>query len=271
MFLKKTTNKTKNFLRIRSNLKNDLIHQIMLLAMQVVILAAGRGKRMGEYTESTTKAMLPIGKDQTPMLEKTVENCLVVGLNDFIFVVGYRKEDIIDHFSTQFYKKHCNVQFIEQTNVTDGTAKAVECAKPLLKEDKFILIYGDVVPTVQDVAGLVFIAERGLTVMGTREVENPSKYGVVEVNDKKEIQRIVEKSPNPPSNLINAGLYGFSDQSIFKFVEKVTVSARGEYELTDALQMFINSGRSIYIHPVKPQDIGTKDEYEKVKATVEVK
>lgn len=56
--------------------------------MQVVILAAGRGKRMGKYTERTTKAMLPVGKEQTPMLEKTVQNCMMLGLTNFVFVVG---------------------------------------------------------------------------------------------------------------------------------------------------------------------------------------
>ena len=84
------------------------------------------------------------------------------------------------------------------------------------------------------------------------------------MNHNSEIQRIVEKSEEPPSNQINAGLYGFGNTKIFDFVEKVTISARGEYELTDALQMFINAGHSISAFPVQPLDIGTKDEYETV-------
>lgn len=238
--------------------------------MQVVILAAGRGKRMGEYTECTTKAMLPIGKDKTPILEQTVSNCMMVGLNDFIFVVGYRKQDIISHFTSEFYDVYAKVQFVEQTNVTDGTAKALECAKALITTDKFLLIYGDVIPTVQDLQALLVTANHGHHSMGTRIVDDPRKYGVVEVNDDNEIQRIVEKSENPPSNQINAGIYGFGNTKIFDFVEKVTVSARGEYELTDALQMFINAGHHLSALPVQPQDIGTKDEYEKANDAVAV-
>ena len=141
--------------------------------MQVVILAAGRGKRMGEYTKTTTKAMLPIGKDQTPLLEQTVSNCMLCGLNEFIFVVGYRKDDIIEHFTSEFYKKNTKVQFVEQENITGGTANALECARKLITTDKFILIYGDVIPTVQDIQGLLWIANHGYHALGTRVVEDP--------------------------------------------------------------------------------------------------
>lgn len=83
------------------------------------------------------------------------------------------------------------------------------------------------------------------------------------MNQASEIQRIVEKSDQPPSNMINAGLYGFGNTKIFEYVEKVPLSSRGEYELTDALQMFIDDDGVISVIPVFCQDIGTKDEYER--------
>lgn len=68
--------------------------------MKVVILAAGRGSRMKEWTDRMTKAMLPVKYENTikPILGATVDNCIANGLKDFIFVVGYRREDIENYF-----------------------------------------------------------------------------------------------------------------------------------------------------------------------------
>lgn len=87
------------------------------------------------------------------------------------FVLSYRKEDIIEHFTSEFYKEYANVQFIEQKSITGGTADALRCAKPLIR-NKFILIYGDVIPTAHDIQGLSMMAKYGYHIMGTREVED---------------------------------------------------------------------------------------------------
>lgn len=238
--------------------------------IQAVILAAGRGKRMGKYTEECTKVMLPIptnedkhSTNKKPMLARTVENCTLNGITDFVFVVGYRKDDIVKYFGNG---KHLgvNVTYVVQNDICGGTADAVRVVENVLNTTKFILIYGDVVPSTDDIFNLVQKASKGQNVMGTRFVKDPSRYGVVEMNSRDEIIRIVEKSPNPPSNSINAGVYVLPNPEIFGYIRKTKKSPRGEYELTDSIQHYIEDGGVINSCPVSNLDIGTQEEYEKL-------
>jgi bifunctional UDP-N-acetylglucosamine pyrophosphorylase/glucosamine-1-phosphate N-acetyltransferase len=76
-----------------------------------------------------------------------------------------------------------------------------------------------------------------------KEVENPSDFGVLEIKDNK-VVRIIEKPKNPPTNLANAGIYLFRE-SIFDFIDKTGLSVRKEFEITDSLQMLIDSGEAV--------------------------
>lgn len=97
--------------------------------MDVLILAAGKGTRMKEYTQEKTKAMLPIttstNLNKQPMLEITVNNCIACGLTRFIIVVGYRKHDIMDHFNhllkTDAKFEKVVIEYVEQENPSGGT------------------------------------------------------------------------------------------------------------------------------------------------------
>ena len=210
--------------------------------MKVVILAAGRGSRMDHHTQHTTKAMLPIidpiDNIKKPMLQITVERCIQCGLREFIIVVGYRANDII-HFFTNEVKHNLSIpitfKFIEQVDIVAGTADAVNCVREQIPNDRFLLIYGDVVPTTNTITRL--IANNDIK-MAVRRVEDPSKYGVVETCDD-HIIRILEKTPNPPTNLVNAGIY-ILDGRIFDYIAKTPRSSRGEFELTTSLQLFID-------------------------------
>jgi len=249
--------------------------------MKVVILAAGRGKRMGEHTQATTKAMLPIQTDNgnhkfatKPMLQITIERFIECGFNDFVIVVGYRKNDIITHFGNGS-SYHATIKYVTQKHICAGTADAVNCAKYFFDGDasgceSFVLVFGDVVPSIADIRSLHNKYVLSLcAVMGVRRVSDPHRYGVVELDTatNEKIVRIVEKSPNPPSNLINAGLYVFPIE-IFDHIRKTGLSVRGEYELTDSIQMMIDAGRVIVkVQDVQGvQDIGTKEIYEAIKA-----
>jgi bifunctional UDP-N-acetylglucosamine pyrophosphorylase/glucosamine-1-phosphate N-acetyltransferase len=261
--------------------------------MKVVILAAGRGKRMGEYTETTTKAMLPMKSDDghkystKPMLEITIERFIQCGFDDFIIVVGYRKNDIISHFGDGS-SRGINIKYVTQKHVCSGTADAVACAQYFFDYDPeivgasgdvFFLVFGDVIPSTTDINNIFYKyidtpspngdPKYTPAVMGVRRVPDPQRYGVVETDDLNmgmgNVIRIVEKSPNPPSNLINAGIYIFPTK-IFDHIKKTTLSVRGEYELTDSIQMLIDSGVNVKYESVGGiQDIGTKDIYEKCK------
>jgi bifunctional UDP-N-acetylglucosamine pyrophosphorylase/glucosamine-1-phosphate N-acetyltransferase len=240
--------------------------------MKVVILAAGRGTRMEEFTQNTTKAMLII-KDQNnikkPMLQITMEKCVECGLKEFIFVVGYRKEDIYKHFGDGS-KWGVNINYVTQPNIKAGTADAVRWTKEYLKNEKeFLLIYGDIVPSKEDLENLISGVSGGSNnvrgVMAVRTVENPERYGVVETKGCV-ITRIIEKSKNPPTNLANAGIYVLPFPEIFEEISKTALSERGEFELTDSIQQVIDRGLIIKWQKISNvKDIGTKKEYLQIK------
>lgn len=263
--------------------------------MKVVILAAGRGSRMKEWTEDTTKAMLPLAdttlplvntsqeklhKDvgAKPMLQITVERCIECGLKDFVFVVGYRKEDVIQHFGDGS-QWGIHVQYVTQPNIKGGTADAVGCVESQFKDDgKFLLIYGDVVPSKSDIENILSNRppppQSNLQhvddsvkygVMAVRTVDDPERHGVVEIEGDK-IIRIIEKSPNPPTNLINSGIYVLPYPEIFDEIRNTTLSIRGEYELTDSIQQIIDKGIIVRWQTVSNvQDIGTKSIYDSIR------
>jgi len=171
----------------------------------VVILAAGKGTRMKEWTIDKTKAMLPLGK---PMLEITIDNCRKSGLNKFIIVVGYRKDDIINYFGHD-----SGISYVEQENPSGGTADAVECAAKLVKTPTFLLIYADVIVTEVEIENLISLGTYygPPSCMGVRRVSNPERYGVVEVRLGQDefyyLKKITEKSPKPASNLVTFSFF----------------------------------------------------------------
>ena len=249
--------------------------------MNVVILAAGKGTRMKEHTAEKTKAMLPLFAEKKPMLQVTVENCMAAGLSHFIIVVGYRKLDIINHpFFLECEKSGlATFQFVEQSNFSGGTADAVECAGHYIRSPQFLLVFADVVASREEIGRLLHTAEEtDEAIIAVRRVLDPTRYGVVEYMDlplrtgaargqkKRFLKRITEKSPSPPTDLINAGLYVFP-LAIMDHVRKTGVSPRRERELTDSMQSFVDAGSRILLVEVEQLvDVGTKDEYEHVLA-----
>ena len=205
--------------------------------MQAVILAAGEGKRMRPLTYEKPKVMLPIaGK---PIIEHLLWEVKEVGINDFVFVVGYHDETIRDYFG-KGERWDVTIQYVTQKTQL-GTADALRRTEGLV-EDKFLMLNGDTIVSAEDIRKV--ITDDTNISLGVIEVRNPEDYGVVETEGKK-ITKIHEKMKEPPSNLINAGVY-LLNESIFKALSKTDKSKRGEIELTDSLQLLIASGVDIF-------------------------
>jgi len=205
--------------------------------MQAVILAAGEGKRMRPLTYERPKVMLPIaGK---PIIEHLLWEVKEVGINDFVFVVGYHDETIRDYFG-KGERWDVTIQYVTQKTQL-GTADALRRTEGLV-EDKFLMLNGDTIVSAEDIRKV--ITDDTNISLGVIEVRNPEDYGVVETEGKK-ITKIHEKMKEPPSNLINAGVY-LLNESIFKALSETDKSKRGEIELTDSLQLLIASGVDIF-------------------------
>ena len=202
---------------------------------------------MRPLTHTRPKVMLPVaGK---PILEHLVTQCRKAGLSDFVFIVGYHDEAIRSYFGngTQ-WDVHIRYAMQRQAH---GTADALRQAQGLI-DAPFLLLNGDIMLKSEDIAGL---KHTPVPAMSLIELADVTGMGVVELAGSC-VRRLYEKSPNPPTRLANAGAYHFT-QGIFSAIEAIQPSSRGEYEITDAIQLLIDTGMEVSYRFVSTwRDIG---------------
>lgn len=209
--------------------------------MQAVVLAAGKGTRLRPLTEGKPKGLVEI--DDRPILTHCIENLVALGADELIVVVGYRAQDIIDYYGDEFHG--VPITYAHQERQL-GLAHALNTAEEHVT-DEFMLMLGDNVfeANLEDVVrrqretrvDAAFLVEEV-------PYEEASRYGVCNTNGYGEITEVVEKPDDPPSNLVMTGFYTFSP-AIFNATRLVQPSGRGEYELSDAIDLLIRSGRTI--------------------------
>lgn len=193
--------------------------------MKVLILAAGKGERLEPITHTRPKAFVPIL--DVPLIMHTISMVSRYANKSEIFIII--SEDMKDYFT----KKLPDVNFLIQDTTIKGTAAALKTASKL-KDDEFIVIYGDLF-FGEDALKALFSTDFSNVVLGIK-VKNPKDYGLISVTSDGELQKIVEKPEVPFTDLINGGIYKFSGD-IFTYLEKIEQSPRGEYELTDAINL----------------------------------
>jgi len=209
--------------------------------MQAVILAAGKGTRLRPLTEDKPKVLVEV--DDKPLLEYAFDSLLDIGVSEFVVVVGYKKEQIMERYDDAY--EGVPITYAHQREQL-GLAHALLTAEPYVDDD-FTLMLGDNVfqANLGDVVNRQ-AEERADAAFLVEEVpwEEASRYGVCDTNEYGEIKRVVEKPDDPPSNLVMTGFYTFTP-AIFHACHLVQPSDRGEYELPDAIDLLIQSGRTI--------------------------
>ncbi len=217
------------------------------------ILAAGRGTRMGELTETTNKTLL-IHKGK-PIISHIVES-LSKYTNKINVVVKYKKEQVIEHLILNF--PDIDFNFIEQ-NDRMGTGGAIELLE--YESDYYFVTMGDMIFHQNDLDEFIgsFKQTPGNYII-SKEVSNPEKYGVLELYGQK-IIGIEEKPKNPKSNSVNLGGYIF-DKSIFKFIKDTTPVSNGEVYITDSLKLSLKKGNLFQIYSLKNEfsDLTNKED-----------
>lgn len=194
--------------------------------MQAIVLAAGEGSRMRPLTSEKPKVMLPVcGR---PLLEEIALRAIQAGIDEFVFVVGYGADAVRSYFGDGS-KLGVKISYAVQERQL-GTGHALQAAEDKAQE-RFFVLNGDIIP---DSAALNKMMDSKMAVAAFR-VADPSRYGVFTIQDGL-MRSVVEKSLNPPSNMANAGIYLFN-RSIFDALSQVPLSSRGEYELTDGLNI----------------------------------
>jgi UDP-N-acetylglucosamine diphosphorylase / glucose-1-phosphate thymidylyltransferase / UDP-N-acetylgalactosamine diphosphorylase / glucosamine-1-phosphate N-acetyltransferase / galactosamine-1-phosphate N-acetyltransferase len=211
--------------------------------MKAVILAAGKGTRMGELTDKIPKPMLVV--EGKPTLEHIVERLRdEAGITEIFIVTGWRGDVIRDHFGDGG-RLGVKISYGEQV-VQDGTGKAPELAKAWVGSDNFLLAYGDILTTEYKILVDAF-REDGVIAVKKATEEELSKGGAVVLNNDGFMIDLVEKAPVgkiPPNAYYNAAIYLLTPR-IFDFTATLEKSPRGEYEFTDALKAYFKSGARV--------------------------
>jgi UDP-N-acetylglucosamine diphosphorylase / glucose-1-phosphate thymidylyltransferase / UDP-N-acetylgalactosamine diphosphorylase / glucosamine-1-phosphate N-acetyltransferase / galactosamine-1-phosphate N-acetyltransferase len=209
---------------------------------KAVLLAAGRGTRMRELTADLPKPMIKVRNK--PILLHIIEGLQAAEIKNFLIIVGYHCEAVRNYFGdgTCFGLR---INYATQA-VQDGTGRVVNLARDFVGNSAFVLGYGDILvdPTnYQRIADLPDDVEAYISVTSGEDI---SKGGAVFVNEQMELVDLREKSKSgePTSPWYNAGVYTFRP-SIFEFTARLEPSARGEYELTDAIRDLALSGKKV--------------------------
>ena len=208
--------------------------------MKALILSGGSGVRLRPLTYSGAKQLLPVANK--PILFYIIEKIAKVGIRDIGIIVGDTFEEVEAAVgSGELWG--VDITFIRQSEPL-GLAHAVKIAADFLRPDDFIMILGDNLFQM-DLTGVItdFRTKAVNSMIVLHESDNPSQYGVAVV-DRDCVIRLVEKPKDPPGNLIITGIYIFDD-SIFDAIEKTVPSQRGELEITDAIQVLVNTGGQV--------------------------
>ncbi|MFB6159832.1 MAG: bifunctional sugar-1-phosphate nucleotidylyltransferase/acetyltransferase [Haloferacaceae archaeon] len=198
--------------------------------MQTVVLAAGRGTRMGPLTDERPKPMLPVA--DRPLLAHVLDAAAAAGASRFVVVDGPGATGVEPYVGETY--AGAPVTYVTQRE-RRGTADAVERAADALDDAPFVVLNGDVLYDPEGLARLY----RECPAVGATRVAEPSEYGVLQPANPSAphadrlVRGVVEKPADPPSNLVNAGAYAFP--SAAREWLDVPVSDRGERELTDVL------------------------------------
>ena len=213
---------------------------------RAVVLAAGRGTRMGSITAETPKPMLPVaGK---PLLEHILGRLAQAGVREFCIVVGFQHEQIQTHFKNSTY----SIDFLVQQPV-NGTGSAALLTKAFTKEEPFLLSYGDILCDPSEYlrcAGVLGSHPAASAVIAVKEVDDPWRGAAVyEIAGR--ITKIVEKPPQGTSvtRWNSAGFYLFQS-AVFTYLERIQPSPRGELELTSALDLMLDDRLDLRISAI---------------------
>jgi glucose-1-phosphate thymidylyltransferase len=226
--------------------------------MKGVILAAGKGTRLYPVTRVVPKPLLPIANRMT--LEYAFDQLKLCGITDVCVVVGENEPEIKAALGdgSAF---GIRLSYVRQTE-PKGLAHAVGFAKEFVDGDDFVLYLGDAIygqPLDRFVKR--FKESRCANLNLVKAVEDPRRFGVANVEGER-IVKLVEKPQHPESNLAMAAMYVFGPQ-IWSVLPGLEPSARGEYEITDAIQALVDKGELVLagVYDGAWFDTGTLDSF----------
>ncbi|MFX0014284.1 MAG: sugar phosphate nucleotidyltransferase [Promethearchaeota archaeon] len=214
--------------------------------MRCIIPAAGKGTRLRPHTNTKPKALLSLGNK--PLISHILDSIIDAGIKDFVIIVGYEKEKLIDYIESN-YNKTCNYTFVEQKH-RRGLGHAIYTAADFLDGEPVLIALGD--SLYENSFSLMLDEYKKFSnwtgAITVKSVTNPQAYGIVTIKENSnEVKELIEKPENPTSSLAITGVYIIRDSLELKNALKELINSNkigigGELQLTDALQIMVNKG-----------------------------
>ncbi len=236
--------------------------------MKALILAGGRGKRLGDITNSINKCMLPF--EGKPVLEYNMQRAVDLDeVDQIVLVVGHRAEDIINRYGISYKGK--KIIYVIQPE-PKGLVHAIDCAKGALAKDDFFLLLGDEVLINSRHSGLIkkFREENLFAVCGVTLQKDKSKISrtyTVLTGENGRIFRLIEKPRRALDNWQGTGHCVFRNE-ILSYIERTPIHPeRGEKELPDLIQCAVDDGQLVKIFNICDEytNINSREDLEEAK------
>ena len=207
-----------------------------------VILAGGKGSRLGELTKVTNKHLLPVGP--FPMVYHPLKKLVGAGVKEVLLVSGTEHMGDFVELLGSGKEIGCSMTYRVQDEA-GGIAQALGLAEPYCHGARCCVILGDNV-FLDPLGPLLAEANhhKDLAWVALKQVPDPNRYGVAELKAKK-VVGIEEKPEHPKSDFAVAGIYVYPTD-VFDVIKKLSPSRRGELEITDVNRHYLEAGKLGY-------------------------